>query len=148
MEFKTAYGPKEKVRFHPKGKSMTKQSFAKECDMNHIIRKYQKTGMLDHVARYQGDYSDITNQPTDFHTALNIVNDSQEAFDSLPSSIRNKFSNDPGSFFDFVSNPDNLAEMAEMGLVENYTPPQEPAPEPVVEPAPASDSAPAEGGTV
>lgn len=132
MEFASAYNNKIRSQFFPVGDSMTEQSHAKECDMNHILRKYKKTGLVDHFARYQGNYTDVTGA-VDFKTALDIVHAGQDAFDSLPSDIRSRFKNDPSSFLDFVSNPDNAQEMFDLGLTS--TPPEPvPAPEPVADP--------------
>lgn len=121
-KFKTGHEPRVRKPFSTTGPSMAKQSFKKECDINHLMAKYQKTGLIDHVSRFQGDYSDLTSVP-DYHTAMNKVITAQDAFDTLPSSIRKKFSNNPQEFLEFVSNPDNLAEMHELGLTApDYTP--------------------------
>lgn len=129
--FATAYANKRKSQHVPVGESMTEQSHAKSCDMNHILRKYRKTGLVDHLSRYQGNYSDVTGA-VDFKTALDIVHAGQDAFDSLPSNLRSRFNNDASAFLDFVSNPGNLQEMYDLGLTNN-------PPEPVPEPAPVPD---------
>jgi len=37
---------------------------------------------------------------------------------TIPSDIRKKFDNDPGKFYEFVSNPDNKEELKQMGFIE------------------------------
>ena len=128
MKFKKAY---ERVRkpFSTSGPSLTHQSFKRECDINTIMAKYQKTGLVDHVANHQGDYSDLTDVPT-YHDAMNKIISANQSFSTLPSSIRKKFSNDPAEFLDFVSNPENIEEMQKMGLI-----PESPI-EPITSPSP------------
>jgi phage internal scaffolding protein len=117
MEFITAYGPKLKVELDCGTESMTQQSFKQECDINYILRKAHKTGLIEHVNTYQGDYSDVSNVPT-YQEALQVLHDADSAFSSLPSDLRKRFSNDPQEFLDFVHNPDNTNAMAEMGLLK------------------------------
>lgn len=132
--------PYDKHKRYPtklEGPSKTQQHFKRECDINHLMAKYQKTGVIDHLNQYQGDYSDLTDVP-DYQTALLKVQSAQTAFDSLPSSIRSKFQNDPAQFLDFVSNPDNIDEMIELGLASKQPAPAlEPEPPaPILEPEP------------
>jgi len=132
MKFRKAYDTHQRFPSPGGGESKTQQHFKRECDINHLMSKYQKTGVIDHVNKYQGDYSDLTDVP-DYHTALLKVQSAQTAFDTLPSSIRNKFKNDPSLFLDFVSNPENLDEMVKLGLAKKTSP--EPLP---VDPSPAT----------
>ena len=101
--------------------SRTKQSFRDETDVNLILRKYEKTGLIDHVNRYQGDYTDLT-EVQDYHTSMNQIIAAREAFQSLPSGIRNRFANDPAQFLEFAGNPENQKEMVKMGLMRPRAP--------------------------
>lgn len=116
--------------------SLTKQASRDECDINQIMRRYQKTGIVEHVNKYQGRYGDFL-QVTDYQTALNQVQAANDAFMSLPSSVRSRFDNDPAKFLEFMENPLNQAEMIKLGLAVDLRaepavvvdpPPQEPAP--------------------
>lgn len=92
----------------------TKQSFKKECDINHIMAQYLKTGNINHLAKYNGQYMDCTSMT--FQEALNTVIKAQEVFDELPSELRERFGHDPGKFLDFVHEPKNIEEMRKLGL--------------------------------
>lgn len=96
--------------------SLTKQSEADACDINKIMGQYEKTGLLPHINHYQGRYEDLGDSRS-YHENLNAVIAAQDAFDSLPASIRTRFGNDPALFLDFVSDPDNREEMEKMGLL-------------------------------
>ena len=101
--------------------SMAQQQFKEECDINNIMAKYQKSGLVTHVAKYQGKYDDFTVLP-DFKTALDTMNEAQEMFLTIPSEIRREFDNDPGKFVEFATDPDNLDELREMGLAPKPQP--------------------------
>lgn len=96
------------------GPGKTKQQFTKECDVNCIMAKYQKTGNLDHYNEHGAMYGEFTS--VEFQEAMQIVEVAEEMFADLSSSARAKFNNDPAQFLDFVQNPDNADEMYEMGL--------------------------------
>lgn len=116
MKFQSAYGPKIVVNLDFTDEvSMTKQSFAKECDINHIMAKYQKTGLIDHVNKYDGSYGDFTSV-VDYQSSLNAVMNAQDEFNSLPSSIRARFQNDPAQFLHFFNDEANREEAISLGL--------------------------------
>lgn len=103
------------VNQHVGEETMTQQHMAEATDINNIMKKYEATGLLDHLNQYQGEYGDFTVMP-DFHTAMNKIKDAEEMFLTIPASIRDKFENDAGKFVEFASNPENLDELREMGL--------------------------------
>lgn len=109
------YAPKRKVSISFPEKGRTKQSMAAECDINGIMAKYQKTGVVAHVAKHSGSYGFATSM--DFSDAMNLVTHAQAMFNDLPSSLRNRFGGDPAAFLDFVQNPENEAEARELGLL-------------------------------
>lgn len=128
FKFNTAYGRHDRVKFTTDPISLTHQSEAPACDINNIMKKYEKTGILEHRNTFEGKYGDFTDAPMDYHESMNSVLAAQQMFSSLPSKIRSRFGNDPGAFVDFVGNPENIEELQKMGLAK--------APEPVSEPAP------------
>jgi phage internal scaffolding protein len=111
-------------------KSLTKQSFAEEADINTIVRRFLLDGQMPNNVRMP-TYGDFTNV-TDYHTAMNAVAQANEAFDQLPAAVRLRFHNDPAEFVEFCSNDENRQEAVKMGLVP--PPPIEPATTPSVEP--------------
>lgn len=131
MIIHSAYGEKAKQKKYIPGKSLTKQSMKDETDINFIINRYQKTGSLEHLREYEGQYGDFIS--IDFHAAMNVITEADNMFDTLPSSIRSKFENDPGKFLDYATNPENHDGMVEMGLAYESIPdePEETLPEPV-----------------
>ena len=98
--------------------TMTKQAFKEECDVNQIMKKYQKTGVIDHVNRFGGDYGFADSG--DFHQAMSLIADAQTMFNELPSQAREHFGNDPARFLDFVDRMDAIEDrplLEELGMV-------------------------------
>jgi len=105
----------KKVVFKCSGESRTKASFAAECDINNIMRKYVKNGVLPEMIKANpayGDYSGVE----DFQSSLNTVIKAKEQFAALPSNVRKEFSNNPAQFLEYVANPANKEKMYELGM--------------------------------
>lgn len=90
----------------------TKQAFKDQCDINKIMQKYQRTGMLSHLAAHQAQYMDVAE--LDYHTAQTKIAQANQLFDSLPVNVKKEFRNDPGAFVDFVSDPANAGRLGEL----------------------------------
>ena len=96
-------------------KTRTKQSFKDECDINNILKKYQKTGQLPDMIRSNpqyGDFSDVV----DYQTGLDIVNKAHMQFMALSADVRERFANSPEKFLQFCGDSKNLPEMIKMGI--------------------------------
>lgn len=124
--------------------SMTKQSFKDECDINNIVRRFEATGILDHVnkASAQGLYVDLPDG-LDLQLALNTVAQAEAAFMALPAAARAEYGNDPVAFVAAFNDPtpDQVKRFVELGLAVTSRPAQDPLP------APSPVPAPADGGT-
>lgn len=108
------------------GDSETQQQFKDECDVNNIMAQYLKTGQITHLKRSQPVYMDMTQFPPDYQAALEVVRQSEEAFNDLPSDLRTRFENQPEQLIEFLSNPKNYAEAQSLGLVEKKPDPVQP----------------------
>lgn len=94
--------------------SRTEQHFKKECDVNQILAKYQRTGAITHWTQREPTYGEIPFGS--LQEAIQMVEQAQESFNALPSQVRKRFQNDPAQFLAFVQDPSNAEEMAELGL--------------------------------
>jgi len=106
--------PRRRVAITNTLPSMAKQSFKAECDINNIMRGYQRTGAINHFATHQPQYAYCPSE--DFREALEIVQQGRELFAALPSSLRTRFGNDPAEFLAFVQDDKNLEEARALGL--------------------------------
>lgn len=109
-------GKRYRVSFTCTGESRTKQAFKDECDINKIMAKWHKTGLVEHLARNPPTFGDFT-QATDFQSACNLVLDAEHQFAQLPAAIRDRMDNDPQIFVDFMNDETNLEEAQELGLI-------------------------------
>lgn len=95
---------------------LTKQEFAEECDINHIMKRYENFGVLPE-AREGGLFGDFSDAP-DFMAAQQLVVDATNAFMSLPAKIRARFDNDPAKVLAFVADPSNREEAIRLGMID------------------------------
>lgn len=100
----------------------TEQAHKKICDVNNIIKKYDKTGVIQHVTKFEAKFGDVTG--IEFRAMHDKIISAQQSFDSLPSSIRKRFGNDAGRLIAFMDNPDNREEAIKLGLISSDTPPE------------------------
>ncbi len=131
----TAVNRPPKVILDCKDKTRTRQSEAAGCDINQIVSRFEKTGILPIDGR-EALYEDVSHI-TDYRDALDRVTMAEQAFKQLPAKVRSRFHNEPAAFLDFASDPTNRDEMREMGLLEPLEEPVPPAPAPEAPPAPA-----------
>lgn len=111
----------KRVAIEFKEPSLTRQADRDSCDINQIMARFQKTGMIDHVTRHQASYGDFTGE--DFKTSMDTITRAQTMFNELPSAAREKFHHDPAEFLDYVNGLDltdaqTLDDLYEIGLRE------------------------------
>lgn len=126
--------------------SMTKQSFADECDINKIMERYEKTGVMPEGRRMY-EFGEAISEYS-YQESLNAVIHADEAFANLPAKLRDRFGNDPVQLLKFLENPANRDEAVELGLLEQPPAPPEPMEVRIVDPSPPQPNAPvgASGG--
>lgn len=102
--------------------SMTIQSEKDTCDINSIMARYYQSGQITHLSKRQGGYGDVSAH-TDYQAAIEMVEQANEEFASLPSALRTKLDNDPAKFLQYINDPKNLDEMCEYGLASKHESP-------------------------
>lgn len=116
---------KQSITFATLGR--TKQQFRDECDVNLVMARYLKTGILDGSDPSTARYMDVSSS-MDFHQAMTFIAEAQGQFYDLPANIRYRFKNDPGELLAFLENPFNKAEAVALGLVRDPNVPRETVP--------------------
>lgn len=104
--------------------SLTKQEFAEECDINVIMERVGKTGVMP-SGRHMYQFGEAISHYS-YQESLNAVIDADAQFAALPAHIRDRFGNEPENLFRFLDDKKNFDEAVELGLVER--PPPKPAP--------------------
>lgn len=123
---------------------MTKSEFAAECDINRIMAKYRKTGVLPDTSRAAlARYMDVSDVPT-FDVMHQMVEQARDAFAELPPEVRQEFNNDPVQFMTAVDSEKGVEKLRKAGLLNPpSTPsPASPAPSAAGQAAPAPSVAP------
>lgn len=102
----------------------TQQHLRDEVNINNIIAKYNKTGIIEHVTRNRlkyGEFADLA----DYATNLDKVAKAQQSFETLPATLRNEFKNSIEGFFEFIRKPENKEQCVKWGI---FDPPKDPKP--------------------
>ena len=134
MKILNAYDPSVRQP-HPKcGKTLTEQHHAKTCNINAIMARYNKTGLIDHINTYQGRYGDVSG--ADFQTAQNLIAEQETIFHELPANVRRHFHDDPAEYLDQVMTEEGQQKLAQL---LNPAPPAPEVPETPETPPTASD---------
>lgn len=108
------------------GDGRTKQSFRDRVNINTIIAKHRRTGMIEHLnakAPFYGDVSEFV----DYQTCMEKVKRANELFMLMSPEVRDKFENDPQQMISFLSDEKNMDEAVRLGMVK-AKPPVEVAP--------------------
>jgi phage internal scaffolding protein len=114
MQFKTAFSDKVRYQTAFSDDSFVQQAAKDECDINNIMSKWQKTGLVSHVSSKSASYDSLIDADS-YHNAMNQVIAADDAFNALPSVLRSKFDNDPIKFLSFVDSH-NEGELIDFGL--------------------------------
>lgn len=91
------------------GPSLTEQNHARACDINSIMARYVKTGLIDHVQSYQPTYGDVSEK--DFQNAMQLVAGVISEFEQLPAFVRDFYSGDPENYLEAISTPEGIEEL-------------------------------------
>lgn len=128
---RTVFDPKNE-----ESKSKTQQHFKDKSDVNKIVARAFKTGVIDPKVLNTNNmmYGDFTSG-FDFKEAQQKMIDAQNDFNALPAAVRKRFNGDPAALIDFIADDANYDEAVRLGLIEKkVSPPVSEPVEPVVEP--------------
>lgn len=114
---------------------LTVQADAAEADINKIIARIDKGGMLTRINRSEPFYGDIS-EFGGLQESIIKVQKANELFMDMSAAVRERFDNDPVKMIDFLGDDDNLDEAIALGMVlPKVVPPKDPIPPtPVPEP--------------
>lgn len=113
---------------------MTKSEFKADCDVNLIMKKYVRNGVIDHVANVEAIYGDF--DYANYHEFMNQAIAAEEAFLELPAKARKYFENDPANFLQYMNDNPDADLLRELGLTNRWAEPDV-VPEPMPEGVPS-----------
>lgn len=131
------------------GESRTHQSFKNECDLNHMMATYQRTGLIPQN-KLPARYEDLSNA-TDYQTAKNLMIEADAAFQTIPASLRKKYDNNAAKFLAALESGEAQDDLREAGLLvpsgDPATPDSQQAQPPQAEPPSQSPEGTGHGAT-
>lgn len=119
LKFRTVYSARDEEH---KGiiftsDSLCQQHFRDECNINVIVDRYVKTGVMEHLADVPPHFADVSEIPTDLASAYDAVFAAESAFMSLPSALRKSLDNDPARLDAWLHDDKNRVDAIKYGLL-------------------------------
>jgi hypothetical protein len=142
MTFRSSYSDHNPSKYATScgGESKTQQQFADDADVNNILSKCVRTGVIHPgVGELPPEqlYADVVEyQSYDYQQALDMVMDAERSFQDLPAKVRRHYNDSPHEFLQAVQNGDEY--LYEAGLATKPKP--EPEPDPKKEPQDDKDT--------
>lgn len=96
--------------------SLTKQSHKDECDVNKIVKRFTRTGLLTHLNPAKPNYGFAPS--LDYQQALDLIRETEDGFYSIPADIRKEFGSDPQTFLEALQAPNAEERLKGLGLLE------------------------------
>lgn len=125
MKFKKRFEMRQRVQTPQDEESLTEEHHKDRCDINKIIRNYDRTGLITHISSKEPQWGmDTLSAPKSYQDAMNIVTVARESFEALPANVRKRFDNKPERFLEFIQNPENSSEAERLGIYTVIKPPE------------------------
>lgn len=118
VKVRAAWDPRVSVKLEIPSdeKRLVDSSFKAESDINTIVARYRKTGVLgDEARRAAAQYGDFSAVPT-FAEMQEKVIAANALFAALPAVVRKQFDNDPGAFLRASETAEGRELMVKLGL--------------------------------
>lgn len=103
------------------GPGLCKQEFREEVDINVIVARCLKSGMMPDMRAVQPVFADVSDIGC-YADVLRRVSAAEEAFLSLPAHLRSRFHNRASELVEFVQDDRNRDEAVKLGLVAALPP--------------------------
>lgn len=124
-------------------KSLTQQQFKEDADINVIVERFARTGVLVDPATIGSRVADFPayHGLSDYHELQTNIAEANEMFFDLPSHIRERLGNDPSVMLDVLLDPAQRPLAIELGFYSASPTPVAPAPSTLSEAAPEGEKA-------
>lgn len=116
---------KRKYQIHFKGPGRTRQDQKDSCDINLIMKKYTKQGVIPRINPKTPVYDDFSTALS-YHESLERIRRADDLFYELPAELRAACDNDPALLIPYVEDGEHIDELVELGVTkppEGWIPP-------------------------
>jgi len=96
---------------------MAQQQYKDSTDVNTIMNKYEKTGVVTHLAKSQGYFKEL-GEPEDLLDAKMRLIKAERAFDALPAEIRAQCDHNPANFLTMLKDPTKKELLTQYGILD------------------------------
>lgn len=107
---------RRRVQFATEGPSLTKQADRHGTDVREIMKRYQKTRDPSLLGFNRGNFMDVS-MVGSYQECLDLVQEAQAAFMSLPAAVRDRFGNNPALLIAATLDPEMHEELEELGVL-------------------------------
>lgn len=121
LKCRTAYNARDEENvgiIFAEDEGLTQQHFKDECDVNLIIERYARTGVLEHTSDVEPFFGDVSEVPTNLADSYDRLARAEAAFMALPAEIRKSLDNNPANLESWLSEPENRFKAEEFGLLK------------------------------
>ncbi len=92
-----------------------KQSMRDECDVNMIMAKFTKTGLISHLADGIPLFADVSEMGS-YREAIENVRGVERYFAGLPAEVRSRFDNDTVQFMEYLETGSTVEDLEALGM--------------------------------
>ena len=96
------------------GELITEQNTKDDADINLVLQRYDRDGVITHTSTRKGTYDDIPS--IDFQQAQEIIANANSMFEQFPAHVRAEFDNSPEKFLKAAEDPSKKDLFVELGL--------------------------------
>lgn len=105
--------------------SIVEQHHKDSCDINNIVNKYMKHGVVPADRSAFAQYGDFS-QVKSFGEMMVKMREASQSFMTLPAEVRAHFENDAARFLDAFSDPNQQKYLLDHGILQKKIPEQDP----------------------
>lgn len=91
------------------GQSLTEQHHARACDINTIMARYVRDGVLTHMNDHAANYGDISE--LDFKESMDTIRAVEQEFADLPAYVRAHYQQDASKYLMAISTPEGVENL-------------------------------------
>ncbi len=102
-------------RIECKTAGKTKQSMRDECDVNFIMARYVKTGLIEHLSGGIPSFPDVS-ELGDYRSAIENMRSADKYFQGLPAEVRARFGHDAANFMEFLQSGASEEDLRKLSL--------------------------------